>query len=78
MKVSLLFSAALSTLVCALPAVQDQITFSGVGQSALDWTAQTISKVGSNDDGGVHAMTRWDWSDCGKLNYLVPSLARNR
>jgi hypothetical protein len=61
MKFPILFSFALSTLTLAAPAFNDQSHFS----SALDFAAQTISKVGS-DDGGIHTTTRWDWINCGE------------
>lgn len=57
----LLLSTSLSALALPQPNLVDT---SSVGQLALNGVAGAISKIG---DGGVHAMTRWDWNDCGKL-----------
>lgn len=61
----LLLSTSLTTnLLLALPSPNLLDKSSSVGQLALNGVAGAISKIG--DDGGVHAMTRWDWNDCGE------------
>ncbi|GAA5867036.1 hypothetical protein JCM3774_003763 [Rhodotorula dairenensis] len=65
--------ALLSTAVFAAPAALDdavaaaahpQVVLSGARQAAVNWGADKLSRIGT-DDGQAHAMTQWGWSDCG-------------
>ncbi|POY75239.1 hypothetical protein BMF94_1609 [Rhodotorula taiwanensis] len=64
--------ALLSSAVFAAPAQYDQgaarpqVVLSGARQAALNWGADKLSKLG--DNGEMHAMTQWGWTDCGLAN----------
>lgn len=61
--------ALLSSAVFAAPAQYDQgaarpqVVLCGARQAALNWGADKLSKLG--DNGEMHAMTQWGWTDCG-------------
>jgi len=63
-----------STLALASPLLEprglngnaEQVVMNGVS-----WGANKLSKIGTQDDGRVGTLTKWDWTDCGKsLNPL--------
>lgn len=62
-----LLSATLlaSSAVYALPATKPEQLVLNNAQAALNWGAGSLSKLG---DDGMHAMTRWDWNDCGEFS----------
>merc|ERR1712093_399068 len=64
----LALTAAIVPAAIASPAMQ----IPGVAQDLVDWTARSVSKIGSSgNNDGVHTTASWQFTDCGDIDDAI-------